>query len=155
MILRLQISVVCLGLAAAAFSASPAEPASAEAAAAVGMSTTRDGTGYAVARSDGSVDVAGSMVFRGDLDAAPLNRPVVGISVTPSGGGYWLVGADGGVFSYGDAGFFGSTGGVTLNKPWSGWPAREVVWGTGWWPQMVASSPLATPGSTGPWPTMS
>jgi len=83
----------------------------------VGVSSTADGNGYWLARSDGSVSVHGDAVDHGSMAGTPLNAPVTHIVATNDGGGYWLVASDGGIFAFGDAGFYGSMGGRHLNAP--------------------------------------
>jgi hypothetical protein len=101
----------------------------------VGMAATRDGGGYWVAWSDGSVDTQGDANWFGDASTLTLSAPITHIVATSDGDGYWLVAADGGTFAYGDAGFFGSMGGQPLNQPVVDLaPTRD---GMGYW--LVAS----------------
>ena len=83
----------------------------------VGMAATRDGGGYWVAWSDGTVENQGDAIWFGDASTLTLSAPITHIVATADGGGYWLVAADGGTFAYGDAEFFGSMGGRPLNRP--------------------------------------
>ena len=68
-----------------------------------------------------------------------------------SGGGYWLVASDGGIFTYGDAPLL-RLGRQHPSQPAPSWAWRPRPTGaaTGWWPPTAASSPTATPSSTGP-----
>ena len=120
----------------------------------VAMAATPDGKGYWLAALDGGVFSFGDAPFLGSMGATRLNQPIVGMAATPDGKGYWLVAADGGIFSFGDARFFGSTGGIVLNEPITGHgghPRRRRA--TGWWRPTAASSPSATPASSGRGPT--
>jgi Glycosyl hydrolases family 43 len=67
-----------------------------------------DGSGYWLARADGSVDAFGAAPALGSLNGAHLRAPVVAIAADPSGIGYWLLGGDGSVFAFGGARSFGS-----------------------------------------------
>jgi hypothetical protein len=83
----------------------------------VGMTTTLDGKGYAIASTDGGVRVFGDAPYCGSMAGKPLNQPIEHIVRTADGEGYWLVAADGGTFAFGDAPFYGSMGGQPLNAP--------------------------------------
>ena len=118
----------------------------------VGIAATPDGNGYWEVAADGGIFAFGDAGFHGSMGAIRLNQPVVGIAATPDGNGYWEVAADGGIFAFGDAGFHGSMGATHLNQPVVGIAAdarRQRVLGGG--RQTAASSPSATPGSTGRW----
>ena len=67
-----------------------------------------------------------------------------------SGHGYWWTAPTGRWSAFGDAGFLGSAGEATRWPPrWWAWPATPTDRATGRWPPTAASSPTATPGSTG------
>jgi hypothetical protein len=100
-----------------------------------GIASTRDGGGYWVVSSGGTVEGFGDATTYGDLNSTALNKAIVGMAPTSDGRGYWLDAGDGGIFSYGDAGFYGSTGSLHLNEPVVGMaPTHD---GHGYW--MVAS----------------
>ncbi len=105
-------------------------------------------SGYLTVASDGGIFAFGQD-FCGSTGSLTLNEPVVGMAAVPGQGGYWLVASDGGIFDYGDAGFYGSTGSLRLNAPVVGMAATPTARATGWWRPTGASSPTATPGSTG------
>jgi uncharacterized protein YvpB len=96
---------------------------------------SRDGRGYLLTASDGSVGQFGDAVSPGSLQGLRLNRAIVGAASTPDGKGLWLVAGDGGVFALGDAAFYGSMGDVRLNQPVVGIAATPT--GKGYW--MVAA----------------
>ena len=114
-----------------------------------GIVTNPTGTGYLLAFTNGKVEIHGNAGHFGDVSTLPLHRPIVGLAARPSGQGYWLVAADGGIFALGDAPFKGSTGGIALNQPVVGMAATPSARATGWWPPTAASSPSATPASSG------
>src|SRR6185437_2124833 len=101
------------------------------------------GQGYYQTTANGVVTGFGATATFGDLSGQQLNAPIVAMAIAPFGTGYWLLGGDGGIFSFGDAPFYGSTGGMA-------WPPPPTARGTGWLPPTAASSPSATPSSTGP-----
>ena len=105
---------------------------------------------YWLVASDGGIFAFGDAQFHGSTGAIHLNKPIVGMAPTSDGRGYWLVASDGGIFAFGDAQFHGSTGAIHLNKPIVGMAATSDGRATGWWPPTAASSPSATPSSTGP-----
>ena len=115
----------------------------------VGMAATGDGKGYWNVASDGGLFAFGDADFHGSMGGQPLNKPIVGMAATPDGQGYWEVASDGGLFAFGDAGFYGSTGSLVLNRPVVGMAPPPTDGATGWWPPTAASSPSATPTSTG------
>ena len=98
-----------------------------------GMAATRDGQGYWVVSSDGTVAAEGDAISHGSVGAAVLGpfRSIVGVAATPDGGGYWLAADDGSVFAFGDAAPHGSLGGVALNQPVVGIAATPD--GGGYW----------------------
>ena len=102
---------------------------------AVSMAATRDGLGYWVARTNGSLAARGDAGDLGSLTSITLAAPVCQLAPTPSGRGYWMVAADGGIFSFGDATFHGSAGGLRLNAPVVG--MAPTASGRGYW--MVAA----------------
>ena len=118
----------------------------------VGMAATPDGRGYWEVASDGGIFAFGDAHFYGSTGAIRLNQPVVGMAATPDGRGYWLVAADGGIFAFGDAHFYGSTGSHPPQQAGGGHgrdPRTDAATGSS--PPTAASSPSATPRSTGPW----
>ena len=115
----------------------------------VGMASTPDGKGYWLVASDGGIFAFGDAGFYGSTGALTLNKPIVGMASTPDGKGYWLVASDGGIFAFGDARFYGSTGALPSTSPSWAWPRPRTAGATGWWPPTAASSPSATPASTG------
>ena len=71
------------------------------------------------------------------------------MAATPDGKGYWLVASDGGIFAFGDAASSGSMGGPPQPARSSAWRRRPTAGATGWSPPTAASSPSATPPSSG------
>jgi hypothetical protein len=100
----------------------------------VGLLSSADGRGYALATSFGRLLGYGDFAVAGDASGLPLDAPIVG-GATDRTGGYWLAAADGGIFDYAGAPFFGSMGGTPLNKPIVGMAATPS--GLGYW--LVAS----------------
>ena len=98
---------------------------------AVAAFTVLAGSGYRLARADGSVLAYGGAGLFGSAEAEHLVAPIVGMAATSDGGGYWLVAADGGVFNFGDAAFYGSLAGRHLNGPVVGMAATPD--GGGYW----------------------
>ena len=107
--------------------------------------------GYRFVASDGGIFDYGTMPFCGSMGGKPLVRPMVGIASTPDGGGYWEVASDGGIFAFGDAAFHGSMGGGPWSSPSSVSPPPPTAEAIGRSPPTAASSPSATPLSTGRW----
>jgi hypothetical protein len=97
----------------------------------VALSARRDGTGYWMVTSDGTVFRYGSASFFGSMSGLPLTSPIVGMASTVDEGGYWLVAADGGIFAFGDAAFLGTMGGLSLTSPIVGMAATAD--GGGYW----------------------
>ncbi len=116
-----------------------------------GMASLPKGNGYWLVDSTGAVHPHGAAVSYGSMAGKPLNSPIRHIVATSDGKGYWLVASDGGTFSFGDAGFFGSMEAGTSTPRWWTWLRPPMARATGWWPVTVASSPSATPASTGRW----
>ena len=80
-----------------------------------------------------------------------LPSPAVGMAAAPGSKGYWITGSDGSVVAFGNAPYDGSASEA------SRWPRRWWAWrppltarATGRSPPTAASSPSATPASTGP-----
>ena len=94
----------------------PGEPLGATVDPAVGIAAA-GGSGYWVARSDGTVSDRGTAADYGSMAGLSLSAPIRHIVGTSDAGGYWLVGSDGGIFAFGDAAFHGSMGGQHLNAP--------------------------------------
>ena len=83
----------------------------------LGVTSTADGGGYWVVKSDGGVFSYGNAPFFGSAANLGLAKPPIAIAATSDARGYYLAAQDGGVFSFGDAGFDGSMGGKHLNAP--------------------------------------
>ena len=109
----------------------------------------RDQGGYWLVAGDGGIFTFGDARFYGSTGAMRLNQPVIGMAPHADRAGYWLFAGDGGIFTFGDAAFYGSTGGLHLNQPIVGMAPPPTATATGWWPPTAASSPSATPGSSG------
>ena len=99
----------------------------------------------------GNVLPFGDATSYGSTQGKPLNAPIVGYGRHP-GRRRLLAGRLRRRFvRFGDATFMGSMGGSISTRPsWGSPPLRRGV-GTGWWPATAASSPSATPSSSGPW----
>ena len=70
-------------------------------------------------------------------------------SPTSGRAGYWTVASDGGIFSFGRWASTARWGaGRSTSRSWA-WPRPPPRGATGWWPPTAASSPSATPASTG------
>ena len=82
-----------------------------------GIVATPSGQGYWLFSSGGAISAFGDAVFKGDMAATTLSKPVTGMM--PYGSGYLLVGSDGGIFDFSERPFLGSLG---ANPP-----ARPVV----------------------------
>jgi hypothetical protein len=83
----------------------------------LGVTSTSDGGGYWLVKSDGGVFSFGDAPFFGSAANLGLARPPIAIAATDDAHGYYLAAQDGGVFTFGDAGFSGSMGGHALNAP--------------------------------------
>ena len=88
------------------------------------------GTGYDVARTNGSIADYGTAPPFGDLTSAPYS-PVVSMSGSPGGDGYFAATAAGSVYGFGFAGFYGSLAGKNLSSPVVGIAAAPFL--RGYW----------------------
>jgi hypothetical protein len=98
----------------------------------VGISGTRDGSGYAAISSTGQVYAYGSVVHRGN--PAGFSGTIVGISVTGDGRGYVAISSKGQVHAYGTArhrgnpsGFSGSIAAVSVTADGQGYAAISTT----------------------------
>ena len=91
-----------------AFGSSPQFGSVAGAGPVAGIVASATGQGYYVFTAGGGVSAFGDAVWKGDMHATHLARPVTGMM--PYGSGYLLVGSDGGIFDFSERPFMGSLG---------------------------------------------
>jgi hypothetical protein len=91
-----------------AFGSSPSFGSAVGAGTVAGIVASATGQGYFVFTSAGAVYAFGDAVWKGDLHAMHLAKPVTGLM--PYGSGYLLVGEDGGIFDFSERPFLGSLG---------------------------------------------
>src|SRR5437870_918548 len=91
-----------------AFGSSPSLGSAIGAGPVTGIVASATGQGYFVFTAAGAVYAFGDAVWKGDMHATHLNRPVTGMM--PYGSGYLLVGNDGGIFNFSERPFTGSLG---------------------------------------------
>ena len=116
----------------------------------VGMAASPSGQGYWLVAADGGIFDYGDALFFGSMGGQPLNAPVVGMAATPDGPGL-LAGRR-------RRGHLRLRRRACSSAPWAGSTSthRSSAWrpprrarATGWSPPTGASSPTATPCSTG------